>query len=31
MKSLLLALLATGCLFAGEKASLTLANFTSNF
>ena len=28
MKSLLLALLATGALFAGEKATLTLADFT---
>ena len=28
MKSLLLALLATGTLFAGEKATLTLADFT---
>ena len=28
MKSLLLALLATGTLFAGEKLTLTLADFT---
>ena len=28
MKSLLLALLATGSLFASEKATLTLADFT---
>ena len=28
MKSLLLALLATGSLYAGEKVTLTLADFT---
>ena len=28
MKSLLLALLATGSLFAGEKVTLTLSDFT---